>query len=226
MAVRVCQGLGLHVEAPEDENLSDVDRELRRRVYWTCFVMDRMSSTTYGRPTAIREDMTSAALPSPRGDMPIIAEADQSPGQPDLIHFFVRARLLSLRASFNETNTDRHDQALPHHVVNPRRSLRSDRQSCLRAYPASANPRTRRSGEDLGGRTAQLLAVRHACREDCLAFDLSPAKRFEAEVHSVFPAALMLALTQAQSAQCPATPSSTMSAAHRSRRQQTMRRRL
>lgn len=36
--------------------LNAIDDQLRRRVFWTCYICDRHSSSMLGRPLAIEED--------------------------------------------------------------------------------------------------------------------------------------------------------------------------
>ncbi len=49
--------LGLHVDAtllPNLHKLSEEDIEIRRRVYWSAFVVDKMQSLYQGRPATLR----------------------------------------------------------------------------------------------------------------------------------------------------------------------------
>ncbi|KAL8735749.1 MAG: hypothetical protein Q9166_000612 [cf. Caloplaca sp. 2 TL-2023] len=52
-AARIAQSLGLHISRPELESVQPQQRELRRRLWWGCFCMDRISSMLYGRPMGI-----------------------------------------------------------------------------------------------------------------------------------------------------------------------------
>ncbi|KAK4511983.1 uncharacterized protein ATC70_003982 [Mucor velutinosus] len=47
LAIRVAQGIGLHLERKSENQL---DRELRRRLWGGCIVLDRVISMAYGRP--------------------------------------------------------------------------------------------------------------------------------------------------------------------------------
>lgn len=56
-AFRMLADLGLHVDAtllPSFQRLSDEDIEVRRRVYWAAFVVDKMQSLYQGRPATLR----------------------------------------------------------------------------------------------------------------------------------------------------------------------------
>lgn len=50
LAIRVAQGIGLHLERKSENQL---DRELRRRLWGGCIVLDRVISMAYGRPFMI-----------------------------------------------------------------------------------------------------------------------------------------------------------------------------
>ncbi|KAF7504186.1 hypothetical protein GJ744_002605 [Endocarpon pusillum] len=52
-AARMAQSLGLHISRPEIEDVQPQQREMRRRLWWGCFCMDRSSSALYGRPVGI-----------------------------------------------------------------------------------------------------------------------------------------------------------------------------
>ncbi|KAI4167379.1 MAG: hypothetical protein LQ343_007256 [Gyalolechia ehrenbergii] len=52
-AARIAQILGLHISRPEVESVPPQQRELRQRLWWGCFCMDRISSMLYGRPMGI-----------------------------------------------------------------------------------------------------------------------------------------------------------------------------
>ncbi|KAL8935904.1 MAG: hypothetical protein Q9216_005203 [Gyalolechia sp. 2 TL-2023] len=52
-AARIAQILGLHISRPDVESVPPQQRELRRRLWWGCFCMDRISSMLCGRPMGI-----------------------------------------------------------------------------------------------------------------------------------------------------------------------------
>ncbi|RAL59468.1 hypothetical protein DID88_006584 [Monilinia fructigena] len=74
-AIRMAQALQLHKDLdhdPEKRNpddsgnfpkLSFIDREIRRRTMWACFLMDRFESSGTGRPTVIKEEDLEIQLP-------------------------------------------------------------------------------------------------------------------------------------------------------------------
>lgn len=56
-AFRMLIDLGLHVDAtamPSMQRLSDEDIEIRRRVFWSAFVIDKMQSLYQGRPASLQ----------------------------------------------------------------------------------------------------------------------------------------------------------------------------
>ncbi|CAG8688743.1 22108_t:CDS:2 [Gigaspora rosea] len=70
MAARMAQSLGLHRnnEKCYPIVLSHGEKEEQRRVFWGCYVLDRIPSVHFGRPLAIDEKDVDAAHPSENGD--------------------------------------------------------------------------------------------------------------------------------------------------------------
>jgi hypothetical protein len=65
-AVRTAQSLGLHLDRTPNRILSSSERELRRRVWYGCVLMDRFLAMTYGRPPSISHNVARGPLrPSP-----------------------------------------------------------------------------------------------------------------------------------------------------------------
>src|ERR1043165_1807379 len=69
MAVRMAQELGLHKvdeagskSSKSSENLF-IQKEIRRRTFWSCFLLDRFAACALGRPTLIDEDDCDVRLP-------------------------------------------------------------------------------------------------------------------------------------------------------------------
>ncbi|KAK6450852.1 hypothetical protein FP744_10007102 [Trichoderma asperellum] len=62
IACRVAQGLGLHAE-PDVASRSPLEREIRRRTWHCCLVLDRLVSMTFGRPT-MTAHLSNLELPS------------------------------------------------------------------------------------------------------------------------------------------------------------------
>ncbi|KAI4150740.1 MAG: hypothetical protein LQ341_001042 [Variospora aurantia] len=64
MAMRMAYALQLHRELDYDPKLSATDREIRRRIMWACFMMDRFNSSGTERPTCGSEDHYKIQLPT------------------------------------------------------------------------------------------------------------------------------------------------------------------
>ncbi|KAH6681626.1 fungal-specific transcription factor [Halenospora varia] len=70
MAIRMAYALQLHADLEHDPNvrngtiaLTFIDREIRRRTMWACFLMDRFNSSGTDRPTFIKEESIKVQLP-------------------------------------------------------------------------------------------------------------------------------------------------------------------
>ncbi|KAF7727022.1 hypothetical protein EC973_008136 [Apophysomyces ossiformis] len=61
-AVRMAQDLGLH-RSSESWDVSDCEKETRRRVWWSVYVMDRWFSAAMGRPQTIFDEDCDEAYP-------------------------------------------------------------------------------------------------------------------------------------------------------------------
>ncbi|KAJ4153375.1 hypothetical protein LMH87_009864 [Akanthomyces muscarius] len=93
-AIRMAYALQLHKDLDHDPQskgqkvpLSFVDREIRRRIMWACFLMDRFTSSGTDRPMFITDDSLTIPLPVSERcfqlDMPAQTELlDGRPGPP------------------------------------------------------------------------------------------------------------------------------------------------
>ncbi|KAA8909712.1 hypothetical protein TRICI_004361 [Trichomonascus ciferrii] len=68
MAMRFATEMGLYTEPNPTETTDPITLDLRRRMFWTCYCIDRLLSTTMGRPTCIAESHISVNSPSVIGD--------------------------------------------------------------------------------------------------------------------------------------------------------------
>lgn len=76
VAVRVAQGLGLHLEQNESpRSMNQLSREMRRRTWYCCVFMDRLSATTFGRPV-LHQRPYSIPLPQAIDDE-FLSDADE-----------------------------------------------------------------------------------------------------------------------------------------------------
>jgi hypothetical protein len=65
-AVRIAQSLGLHLDRTTNRISLSSERELSRRVWYGCVLMDRFLAMTYGRPPSISRNVARGPLkPSP-----------------------------------------------------------------------------------------------------------------------------------------------------------------
>lgn len=97
-AIRMAFALQLHKDLEYDPlseggktQLSFIDREIRRRIMWACFLMDRFNSSGSDRPMFIKEESLKIPLPVRERcfqlDMPAQTEAlDGSVAQTDALH--------------------------------------------------------------------------------------------------------------------------------------------
>ncbi|KAF5971920.1 hypothetical protein FBULB1_8970 [Fusarium bulbicola] len=88
VALRVAQGLGLHLEQTALSK-NQLQREMRRRVWHNCFALDRLSATTFGRPVLHCRPHT-VPLPEPIDDeyLSEVDEGRQPENSPSRMAFF------------------------------------------------------------------------------------------------------------------------------------------
>lgn len=58
-AARMAQSLGLHISRPEIEDVQPQQREMRRRLWWGCFCMDRYVKTPSMSQTGTNDDLAA-----------------------------------------------------------------------------------------------------------------------------------------------------------------------
>lgn len=82
LAIRMAQSLGLHLDATTS-GLGATDQEIRKRVWWGCFMLDCLLSMKVGRPPTIHDgpDIT-ISLPLAVDDEYLTNDSDGSPIQP------------------------------------------------------------------------------------------------------------------------------------------------
>jgi Fungal specific transcription factor domain len=72
LAIRIAHGLELHRPPPLEEPCSE--REVRKRVWWACFTLDKLLSMIYGRPAATSSAEFTCPLPEDLDDECIFAD--------------------------------------------------------------------------------------------------------------------------------------------------------
>lgn len=88
IALRLAIGLGLHRSQSGVSTMDPVQRETRRRVWWTLYLFDRLISSKLGYPLGIRDDDIDVEMPSMNG----LSSAQQNEFS-DPIHLCAHARL-------------------------------------------------------------------------------------------------------------------------------------
>ncbi|CAI7587813.1 unnamed protein product [Penicillium glandicola] len=79
IALRMALGLGLHRSLPTDTKLCPVDREHRKRVWWTLYTLDRLCSSNLGYPLLISDAVIDVELPTNEGLIPAELEEFADP---------------------------------------------------------------------------------------------------------------------------------------------------
>ena len=64
MAIGMAIAMDLHREVPSKAKLTPPERELRRSLFWTCYLMDRFTSCGSKRPSLISDNSMMLRLPS------------------------------------------------------------------------------------------------------------------------------------------------------------------
>ena len=54
LACRIAQGLGLHMDTEHNSNFTPIEREIRRRTFYTTVILDMITAMALGRPVALR----------------------------------------------------------------------------------------------------------------------------------------------------------------------------
>ena len=97
LMIRTALSLGLHITSRK-ETFLPIERELRRRAWWGCFVLDRTISIKFGRPPSLTGEEGDAELPLEIDDQYInngSVKHRQPSGTPSTISFFLATIKLS-----------------------------------------------------------------------------------------------------------------------------------
>ncbi|KAF2092500.1 hypothetical protein NA57DRAFT_50066, partial [Rhizodiscina lignyota] len=82
LMIRSAISIGLHQNPSEDKSLTPVEKEIRKRVWWGCFILNRTLSMKFGRPPSIMvDDALNVDLPFDVDDQ-YITEPSAIPRQP------------------------------------------------------------------------------------------------------------------------------------------------
>lgn len=63
-AINMAIALSLHLELPSELRIAPSEREGRRKLFWTCYLMDRFSASGSKRPSLIADESVHLRLPS------------------------------------------------------------------------------------------------------------------------------------------------------------------
>ena len=83
LALRMAISLGLHQEA-DDPDMDILEREHRRRVWWSVYSMDRILSVKSGNPISIHDEDIDVAWPNP------IPGVDLNPSPPNVLRSYTK----------------------------------------------------------------------------------------------------------------------------------------
>ncbi|KAI8375123.1 fungal-specific transcription factor domain-containing protein [Blakeslea trispora] len=89
MAFRMAQDLGLNRNCDHWSILPE-ERERRKRVFWCCYVVDRITSAVYGRSSNFEERDCDVPFPSLDDDEPIKAKGNSSRPPAGLLQVFIQ----------------------------------------------------------------------------------------------------------------------------------------
>src|SRR4051812_28780730 len=87
-AFRMAQDLGLNRNC-ENWNMSRAERETRKRVFWCCFVIDRLTSAAYGRSLSIDDRDCDAMYPREQEDDLDSNNGDQRGSNSEILNNFI-----------------------------------------------------------------------------------------------------------------------------------------
>ncbi|KAH6656633.1 transcription factor [Truncatella angustata] len=131
--VRVAQDLGLHLETGTRSRL---DADMRRRVWWAIYIVDRTTALELGRPALINDSECDVALPEPIDDHFLSPEGPVHPPNAEplthSLHVIINV-VRSIPAIMQAFNSS---------PIAPTRLSTFDAHfaACQRAFPAACEP--------------------------------------------------------------------------------------
>ena len=180
LAVRSAQAIGLHLPSTSAQFRSPKDRQLARKVWHGCVLMDRVLSMTFGRPQAISRSAGSK-VPYPEAiddeHIPVEPSVDighlQPSGRPSKMWFFLESlRLYSILNdilhAFHEPNgeemqDDSHDFFIPRPQSPSRNVFEMDKEltTWSRNLPRHLRWLSKESSDEIACRQANVLRARY-----------------------------------------------------------------
>ncbi|RKL43114.1 hypothetical protein BFJ72_g4527 [Fusarium proliferatum] len=94
MAVRSSTALGLHRKLPASSSLTPLEREHRRRLWWTVYIFDRSTCSKLGQPLMIQDSDINVEMPSLSQQEPEVEKVLGYPGP--LIAYISLAKITGL----------------------------------------------------------------------------------------------------------------------------------
>lgn len=178
----MCIEQELHLPCIGDQDL--LQEHLRRRVFWECYMIDRYSSLTLGRPVAIADQDIEVAFPADADDEELVAAnstnlnldtfcTDFIPHSPNKMSvFFSCIRLRQITSQINSRLSQKADSANPEppflaagRVYTDLHYILDALDSWLSSTPVFENPKClyeRQEWYEFICDRDKLLAIRHA----------------------------------------------------------------
>jgi proline utilization trans-activator len=130
VALRCSLAMGLHHNLPEGYMISPVEREHRIRVWWSIYIIDRVTSSKLGCPVTIRDVDIDVDLPSMEGLPPVEQEEFSDPG-----HLVAHVKLAGITGAIISDIYGRPRQQKA--IVQSVQKILTDLQAWAKALPGS-----------------------------------------------------------------------------------------
>ncbi|KAI9305582.1 fungal-specific transcription factor domain-containing protein [Cunninghamella echinulata] len=137
LAFRMALDLGLHRNS-EHWNITPEERERRKRVFWCCFIVDRLTTAIYGRALCFEERDCDVPFPTVDDDEPIYKTMDRPP--PRILDTFVSCiKLCDILGHVlkNIYYAKAHHHSSSHHIDHVLKTLHQQLTSWLSHLPPS-----------------------------------------------------------------------------------------
>ncbi|KAL7270442.1 hypothetical protein RUND412_006856 [Rhizina undulata] len=145
-AIRMALALDLHRELPPDNPASPITREIRRRVFWSCYMMDKFTVCGTKRPPLLSDKSIFLRLPSPedsflRGaplEAPFFSDSGQQFGTPNGFAACVDiVRILGKTIRYTQQGGVKGDSHFPWHASSNLSKIKNE----LNAWASTQDPK-------------------------------------------------------------------------------------
>ena len=168
LAVRVSQGLALHLEPPNKPK-DCLKTELERRLWWACVTLDSAVSMQNGRPASIPEDCYDRHMPSEVDDCYIFEDhiEPQPHDIPSYISFFIqtielyKSLNLVLKSVYHPTKKELGVSYYQHRWLDCAMVCAEDMYSWMRALPPHLHPSGSHAQDNRFIRQRNILKARY-----------------------------------------------------------------